>query len=1033
MEESTFRQMHSGNGDNVAGSKEVNNYIIIADIPKGKTDPVSEKNEYCKHAFMEYVSLPIIGIEKTLNIEKIYVTLVLAHENLTREKVLVDSSGVSFDNVIGSVDMQRDLGRPQRVEAGNTVSLRNVLSCKKAIILGDPGIGKSTLLKKVFIDICKGSSFPDYLPVYISLSDISIDNTNFIYDYVCQKYRNLKDAFDYYVEVGRIFFLIDGLDEIDYRKQKLVSSTINQMTVWGSKVFLTCRTTVFPRSLFASDFKIFECIGFNAAQRRKFLRVWFDNDLNLVSLIESEIVNNLGTVGISRNPLLLSLIAMQFEENRHFTLPQKRIQIYLKSIQSLLEKREIKNVWGISISARLELLKYIAFRMSMDNIDVINETQLRDIIKDWRKNEPDSIFNQYAIDIAMQLMTEVDGIIHRCSQNQFRFLHLVLQESLTAQYLAQQENWFEIFKAKMLLPRWEETLRLNISLVTKRKENKLLLIEYFNKEVDKESDCLFLVGRYVSDFHASDIQIFFPIFKNILLYVVGDRDQFDFNDAIVSLASICNSHAAYRDYLISFFTKELKESYRLLSTYITLLKLIPSDVTRREVERLLYIFESGHFKREISLSIIGRLINALEYYYNFGFWKEIYLKYVNEQNSYLSGIIAVALGNVQLDEMCSFLERETYKKNTYINCLIYYILQTYEDEETNERFFRMAIEDCNICLEQTFTDKYQMVSDTILKMIKEERNEISQAILLNSGFLLTKPEDYVFLENIFFNKNFSLILRCSALDAYLVANGNNRENMGKIIYFLRSSSIEKELQMVCTNNLANMENSLLSRYFFDCGTKLDDRVIQSLVRLLSTIVIDDAVPWLKEVLDKFKVGTSIHMYATLALAKQGYQGILGTIDYLEGYMAQYHNMHLREKILLIKAFSMSNEKRGTEWLVHLLMSETDIDIASLIIENMGYIREKEIENALLRYLDVERWPQAWPLPLPEREGGEQRPTDRRMLMIILSIGRLGVCKAIPLLQKIYKDESQTDEVRQAAYITYKNLKWDSNLEALISS
>ena len=119
--------------------------------------------------------------------------------------------------------------------------------------------------------------------------------------------------------------------------------------------------------------------------------------------------------------------------------------------------------------------------------------------------------------------------------------------------------------------------------------------------------------------------------------------------------------------------------------------------------------------------------------------------------------------------------------------------------------------------------------------------------------------------------------------------------------------------------------------------------------------------------------------------------------------------------------------------MRLLMSETDIDIASLIIENMGYIKDKEIEDVLLRYLDVEQWPQSWPRPLPEREGGEQRPTDRRMLMIILSVGRLGVCKAIPFLQKIYKDESQTDEVRQAAYITYKNLKWDSNLEVLITS
>ena len=87
------------------------------------------------------------------------------------------------------------------------------------------------------------------------------------------------------------------------------------------------------------------------------MRLWFDDDLNLATLIENEIVNNMGTASISRNPLLLSLVAMHFDNNKNFKLPKKRISIYLKSIQLLLERREKKNIWKIPIDTRVSLLE----------------------------------------------------------------------------------------------------------------------------------------------------------------------------------------------------------------------------------------------------------------------------------------------------------------------------------------------------------------------------------------------------------------------------------------------------------------------------------------------------------------------------------------------------------------------------------------------------------------------------------------------------------------------------------------------------
>uniref|UniRef100_UPI0040579503 NACHT domain-containing protein n=1 Tax=Agathobacter sp. TaxID=2021311 RepID=UPI0040579503 len=1016
-------QVHAGSGDNVRGDKYVIHINTAPPIEMKPEELSRKRNEYCKYASQEYTCLPIIENEKILDIEKIYVTLVLTHGNLTREKVFVDTSGVSFGSTIEAIELQRDLGSPQRMESGDVISLRNVLLYKKVVILGEPGIGKSTLLKKLFIDICNKKCYPDFLPIYVPLSGVKIEDMDFVHDYVNQKYKTLDGTLEHFVKYGHAFFLFDGLDEISYREQQMVSSVSDLFAARGNRVFVTCRTAVFPRALLSSDFKLFECIGFNAAQRRKFLRLWFEDDLNLATLIENEIVNHLGTAGISRNPLLLSLIAMHFEENKSFKLPKKRIAIYLESIQLLLARREAKNIWNIPAESRIELLEYIAYEMSDHNIDVIFEKDLKEMIHVWKQGNRETVFGQYDVDTVIKIIVEMDGIIHRCSKTQFRFLHLVLQESLTASYLSRQQNWFEVFESKIFLPRWEETLRLTVSLVTKERAKRERISKYLYEIFEREPDCLFLAGRYMSDFDSSDSCEFFLIFDKILHYVTEEH-PLNHNDAVVSLASICNAHSTYRDYLLSYFKQELKKSYQFLYIYIRLLKLIPSKVSKKEILQLIKKFETEDLRREGAIHVIGVLVQALDYYYDFNFWKNLYVKYMNSQNSHLSGIIAEALSNIQISEMCVFLEHEIKKGNAYNNCLIYYIIQKYEDEELGKRFLLNAIKTHDICIQQTFSDKYRIEADGILDFIKEEKDEISQAILINAGFYFQTSQDSDFLENIVFNEKAALILRCSALEAYLLANRNNKKRLKHIVAFFSQNQVPTDLKLVCVNNLTKLESSLLSDYFFECDEELEEKVIYSLTGLLSMNVMEGAGFWLQGVLERFDFGTPIYAYAVLALAKQGFPNIA---RYIQCEAEQYSKMGLREKVLLIKVLAVSNSKNRGEQLIKFLDLETDINIASLIIENMGTIREKDVQETLLRYLDASQWPKSWPQPYPEPKEGEQRPTDRRMVMVILALNQLGSHEAIPVLQKIYEDASQADDVRRTAHIVYKNLKWESNI------
>ena len=98
----------------------------------------------------------------------------------------------------------------------------------------------------------------------------------------------------------------------------------------------------------------------------------------------------------------------------------------------------------------------------------------------------------------------------------------------------------------MYFPRWEETLRLVISLVTKDNLESDKIADYLYDEIHINKDNLFLIGRYISDFDSANAKKFFLIFNDILEYILKDCYQYNFLDAIVALASICNSHTTYR-------------------------------------------------------------------------------------------------------------------------------------------------------------------------------------------------------------------------------------------------------------------------------------------------------------------------------------------------------------------------------------------------------------------------------------------------------------------------------------------------------
>lgn len=120
----------------------------------------------------------------------------------------------------------------------------------KIFIVGNPGIGKSTELKKFALQNWKTGENENFVPIFKSLKNFT--NTDSITNYLPKGWE----------ELNKVFFILDGIDEIsdiEYFKSKL-ENFINQNTDNQKKYryIISCRTNVYESIVKGvSNFKVY--------------------------------------------------------------------------------------------------------------------------------------------------------------------------------------------------------------------------------------------------------------------------------------------------------------------------------------------------------------------------------------------------------------------------------------------------------------------------------------------------------------------------------------------------------------------------------------------------------------------------------------------------------------------------------------------------------------------------------------------------------------------------------------------------------
>lgn len=266
-----------------------------------------------------------------------------------------------------------------------------------AVLLGEPGSGKSTFVHHLIYMLCQhglaanaqsaaqlqafyaiwGQTHCDYLPVRVILRDFDAwlrskaalpakAQSRDLLDFVAE---NLKDAAKEAALVvvqdalatGKALLVLDGFDEVINHKQRLyVRDAITALAEDfdpRNRYILTCRTRSYeaPKREGQPDVRVglfkavFELARFNDKQIGNFVTAWYaelqraerldakaaaDKRNSLLPQLQKQEFNRM-----AGNPLQLTLMAWVHTEH---TLPERRAQLYERATELLLWERESK-------------------------------------------------------------------------------------------------------------------------------------------------------------------------------------------------------------------------------------------------------------------------------------------------------------------------------------------------------------------------------------------------------------------------------------------------------------------------------------------------------------------------------------------------------------------------------------------------------------------------------------------------------------------------------------------------------------------
>ncbi|GAB1539495.1 hypothetical protein NUACC21_21620 [Scytonema sp. NUACC21] len=452
---------------------------------------VTTFNEYANRYTARYGSIRILGMKQDASLESIYTKVRFLDELSIRQFISLEALEQTYRE-----------GRKRRFQTKELATLDGFTVANEyqyLMVLGGPGAGKSTFLRRIGLEALKGkmSKYQHRsIPVYVELKRL---NSNIIdlNKVIAEELQNLgfpssqKFAINF-LKQGKLLILLDGLDEVPKANLIAVINAIQDFVTRydQNRYIASCRIAA-HRSTW-HRFRDIELADFDDEQIQEFIRNWFQSELDRETGTAEkcwETLNNRSNVAakeLAQTPLLLTFLCMVYDRTQGF--PINRGRLYKKALDILLEewaaeKRVYRDEIYQGLNPDLEkvLLSEIAhegfindqlFFTQEEIIDKI-KTFLADTVDKPKYLDGEAVLNAIAIQ---------QGILVERAEDIFSFSHLTVQEYLTAQYISQDSDYSkELLGQYLTTERWQEVFLLIAGSVS----NADKLIEWMEVESQK--------------------------------------------------------------------------------------------------------------------------------------------------------------------------------------------------------------------------------------------------------------------------------------------------------------------------------------------------------------------------------------------------------------------------------------------------------------------------------------------------------------------------------------------------------------------